>query len=84
MLALRKEAEAAAKMVALVTSALTFAVSLPLFFGFDKTKGVYAAGLAELLQFEVSKPWIEALNINYHIGLDGVSLLLVMLTTFIT
>ena len=59
-------------------------MSLPLFFLFDKAKGVYASGLADLVQFEVNKPWIEAFNVNYHIGLDGVSLLLVLLTTFIT
>ncbi len=84
MLALRKEADKAAKMVALATSTLTFAASLVLFFGFDRAKGAYATGLADLLQFEVNKPWIETLNIHYHIGLDGISLLLVMLTTFIT
>ena len=80
----RKQAENAIKLISLMTSLATFGASLFLFLSFDKSKGLYASGLADLLQFEINKPWIEALNINYHIGLDGVSLLLVMLTTFLT
>ncbi|MCF7809677.1 NADH-quinone oxidoreductase subunit M [bacterium] len=84
ILLLKRQSEGTAKWIALVTSVVTFALSLPLFFGFDKSKGLYANGLADLLQFEVSVPWIETFNINFHIGLDGISLLLVMLTTFLT
>ena len=84
ILLLKKESEGAVRITALATSVLTFAASLPLFFGFDKAKGAYASGLGELLQFEVNVPWIEAFNIHYHIGLDGVSLLLLLLTTFLT
>jgi NADH-quinone oxidoreductase subunit M len=84
MLLLRKESEGAVKVIALAISTLTFVVSLPLFFLFDKAKGAYAGGLADLVQFEVSKPWIAAFNVNYHVGLDGVSLLLVLLTTLLT
>jgi len=74
----------AIKVTALSVSAVTFIVSLPLWFAFDAAKGSYALAIGDLLQFEVNKPWIEALNIRYHIGLDGISLLLVMLTTFLT
>lgn len=84
VLLLKREAHGAIRGVALGTSILTFAVSLPLFFNFDSSKGAYAAGLGDLLQFEVNKVWVEAFNIHYHIGLDGISLLLVMLTTFLT
>ncbi len=84
ILLLKREAEGAVRGIALTTSVLTFLASLPLFFMFDATKGAYAAGLGDLIQFEVNLPWIETLNINYHIGLDGISLLLVMLTTFMT
>ncbi len=84
ILLVRRQSEGVAKGIALAASALTFVVSLPLIFGFDPGKGAYASGLGDLLQFEVDRPWIEALNIRYHIGLDGVSLLLVMLTTFLT
>src|SRR5436190_16742320 len=34
-------------------------------------------------QFEKSVPWITAINSNYHVGVDGLSLWLVILTTFI-
>ena len=81
---LKREAEAAARGIALTTSVATFIVSLPLFLKFDAGKGAYAAGLGDLLQFETNVPWIEALGVHYHIGLDGISLLLVMLTTFLT
>jgi NADH-quinone oxidoreductase subunit M len=35
-------------------------------------------------QFEVQIPWITALNVNYHVGVDGLSVPLVFLTTFLT
>jgi NADH-quinone oxidoreductase subunit M len=66
------------RAIALVTSLATFLVSLGLWFGFDA-----AAGAPEF-QFEVKAPWITTLGIGYHIGLDGVALLLVMLTTALT
>lgn len=84
ILTLKPESKAGVRLIALGTSLVTFLLSLPLFFGFDSDKGEYAIGLGDLLQYEVNIPWIETLNINYHIGLDGISLLLVMLTTFLT
>jgi len=35
-------------------------------------------------QFEIDKPWISTPNIHYHLGVDGISLWLVLLTTFLT
>jgi len=64
------------KKKALVTSVLIFVFSLRLFFGFD-------AGTAEM-QFTQNASWIEGFGINYHVGIDGISLLLVLLTTFLT
>jgi len=52
-----------------------FLVSLPLVFRFDRT----VAGF----QFEEKVDWIPALGVRYHIGIDGISLLLVMLTTLL-
>lgn len=37
----------------------------------------------ELTQFELNMPWIKSLGINFHVGMDGISLLLVLLTTFL-
>jgi NADH-quinone oxidoreductase subunit M len=64
--------------IALVTSLATFGISLALWFGFDAN-----AGGAEF-QFEEKRAWIPSLGIGYHVGLDGVALLLVMLTTALT
>jgi NADH-quinone oxidoreductase subunit M len=61
--------------IAFTISLVTFALSLGLWTGFDLSAG------APEFQFEVNKPWVSALGIGYHVGLDGVALLLVMLTT---
>ncbi|HEX7489918.1 MAG TPA: Fe-S-binding domain-containing protein, partial [Anaeromyxobacteraceae bacterium] len=66
------------KALALVVTLLTFFASLGLWFGFDAAPG------AREFQFEVQAPWIPSLGIGFHIGLDGVALLLVMLTTALT
>jgi NADH-quinone oxidoreductase subunit M len=66
------------KFVAFVTSLVTFGLSLGLWFGFDGS-----AAAAEF-QFEQRAPWIPSIGIGYHVGLDGVALLLVMLTTVLT
>jgi NADH-quinone oxidoreductase subunit M len=61
--------------VALTFCVATFALSLALWFGFD------AGAAAPEFQFAANLPWIPSLGIGYHVGLDGVALLLVMLTT---
>jgi len=67
---------AAARWVALAGSVLGFLVTLPLYTGFD----VHNPGF----QFELRQPWIERFNIWYHVGVDGISLLFVLLNSFIT
>jgi NADH-quinone oxidoreductase subunit M len=66
------------KTWALLVSLVNFFLSLGLWFGFDASRG------APEFQFETSVPWISSLGISYHVGLDGVALLLVMLTTALT
>lgn len=64
------------KYFALAISILTFLLSLGLFFGYrDNQIG---------FQFVTKFDWIKSLNVSYHIGIDGVSLLLILLTTFLT
>jgi NADH-quinone oxidoreductase subunit M len=65
-----------ARILALVVSIATFLVTLPLYTAFDKAS-------AEL-QFIEHMPWISAMNINYSLGIDGIALLLILLTSFIT
>ncbi|MBI3329589.1 MAG: NADH-quinone oxidoreductase subunit M [Nitrospinae bacterium] len=63
------------KRMALVTSALTFLCSLIPFFAFDPSTAA--------LQFVERYAWIPALGISYEVGIDGISLLLIVLTTFL-
>jgi NADH-quinone oxidoreductase subunit M len=64
------------KRAALIISLVEFTISIPLFIWFD------AGGAA--MQFVERVPWIPGWGINYIIGIDGISLLLVLLTTFLT
>ena len=64
------------RWLALAVAVLTFLLSLPLWSGFDVTTAA--------MQFEEKVPWITSFNINYHLGVDGISMPLILLTTFIT
>jgi NADH-quinone oxidoreductase subunit M len=65
-----------ARSVGLWTSFVTLVFSLSLWFGFDpQTAG---------MQFEEQHRWFPALNLHYHIGIDGISLFFVLLTTLLT
>tara|TARA_B100001027_G_scaffold53142_1_gene35551 strand:- start:321 stop:1805 length:1485 start_codon:yes stop_codon:yes gene_type:complete len=63
------------KYVALFTSLVNFFISIYLWFSFDQTTSVF--------QFVEERVWIEGL-INYKVGIDGISILFLILTTFIT
>ena len=65
-----------ARMAALLVAILGFAVTLPLYLHFD-------TGTAAM-QFSEMRPWIQHFNINYHLGVDGISLWFVLLNSFIT
>jgi len=71
-----RERAADIKMLALAASVIALLVSLALYFGFDNRVSGY--------QFEETRAWIPAFNIGYHVGIDGLSLFLVILTTFLT
>src|SRR5438876_9132917 len=53
-----------------------FVISIPLWFWFDRDN-------ADQMQFVQNIPWIQTLGANYHVGIDGISLLLVLLTTLL-
>jgi len=61
---------------ALLVALATLALSLPLFLGFDGDAAGY--------QFEEARRWMPTLGVTYHVGIDGISVLLVLLTTFLT
>jgi len=62
--------------VGMLFSIVTFTVSLGLVTGFQATEGG--------MQFELAVPWVKSLGIYYHVGVDGISLWLVLLTSFLT
>ncbi len=68
--------EALAKWVALGVSSLVFLVSLPLWVLFDES--------TPAMQFVETHQWIASPSINYAVGVDGISLPLVLLTTLLT
>jgi len=71
---LRKDS--AIKWWALFVTVANFIISLPLYFYFQ-------SGTAEM-QFVEHIPWMPDLGVSYHLGIDGISLFLVLLTTFLT
>ena len=64
------------RRLTLVISVIEFVISLFLLRGFDLATPSY--------QFEEVYNWIPSLHIHYHMGVDGISLFLVLLTTFLT
>jgi NADH-quinone oxidoreductase subunit M len=65
-----------ARWLSLAVSLATFVITVPLYLRFD-------AGTAAM-QFGESRPWVEALDIHYSLGIDGISLPLILLTSFLT
>ena len=76
LLLIDKENESAIKGTALAFSIIEFCLSLPLIARFNSHTADF--------QFVEKIPWIKALGVQYFLGIDGISLLLVMLTTFLT
>ncbi len=64
------------RVTALLVSIVVFFISLPLYFTFDAH--TYEMQFVEKLQ------WIPSFGVHYHVGIDGISLFLILLTTFIT
>lgn len=76
LLALGRDDQArSVRWVALIGAIASFLVTLPLYDGFK-------LGTAAM-QFVENAPWIARFNVNYHLGVDGISLWFVLLTAFI-
>lgn len=65
-----------ARIIALLTAILGLAACIPLYQGFNVDSIV--------MQFQENTSWISAYNINYKLGIDGISLALIILTNFTT
>lgn len=75
LLMIPKSEEKLIKSWAFLVSLTTFLLSIPLFY--------YFKGAESGIQFETVKDWIPTIGAQYHTGVDGISILLYMLTTFI-
>ncbi len=64
------------KKFAVATSLLALVAAVITFINFPVNNGDY--------QYVINEPWIQSLGINFHIGIDGISMLMVLLTTFLT
>jgi len=65
-----------ARIVALSGAVIGFLVTVPLVADFDTSTSA--------MQFVQNVPWIERFNVNYHVGVDGISVLFILLNSFIT
>ena len=76
LMASKDEHADAARWLSLFFSIVTFVLTIPLYTGFDTT--------TYQMQFVELAPWIETFNVNYHLGIDGISMPLILLTAFTT
>ena len=72
----RDEQATSVRWVALIGSVVSFLATLPLYFRFQLETAD--------MQFVEKTPWLERFNVNYHLGVDGISVWFVILTAFIT
>jgi NADH-quinone oxidoreductase subunit M len=72
----RDENARVARVISLIGAIAGFLVTIPLFTRFDVS--------AATMQFVEFVPWIERFNVNYHLGVDGISVLFILLNSFIT
>ncbi len=68
--------ESLIKRGAIAISLLPLGLAILLWFSYNKALGGF--------QFEVNAPWIRAINVNYHLGVDGLSVPMIFLSTFLT
>jgi NADH-quinone oxidoreductase subunit M len=76
--AMKGDNPAAIRKFATAVAFVDFLISLPLWFAFDRN----ASGI-DLFQFKESHSWIETIGVRYEFGIDGIALLLILLTTLL-
>jgi NADH-quinone oxidoreductase subunit M len=76
VLLLGESRAAAGRWISLAASLLTFGASIPLFTRFD--------GSSAALQFVERTPWISSFHSDYYLGVDGIAMPLILLTTLMT
>ncbi|MGK9367956.1 NADH-quinone oxidoreductase subunit M [Melioribacter sp. Ez-97] len=76
VLFIKRDNEKFIKWTGLFISFIAFVISLVVYAGFNSADSGF--------QFTYQSVWIESLNVSYFVGIDGISLILVLLTTFLT
>ena len=76
LIGIGKEKHTVIKGITLITASVNFIISLFLYRDFDVNTHEF--------QFTTKVPWIKEYGISYHLGIDGISLFLILLTTFLT
>ncbi|MCF8241499.1 MAG: NADH-quinone oxidoreductase subunit M [Melioribacteraceae bacterium] len=76
ILFIKPDQEKLIRWMGVFISGVAFVISMIIYVAFDSSNPAF--------QFIHKVLWIESLNVSYHVGIDGISLLLVMLTTFLT
>ncbi len=76
LLFFKEEQKNLIRWFAVAVSTVTFLISILIFSKFDSSLSTF--------QFTEKIQWIKSLNISYSVGIDGISMLLILLTTFIT
>ena len=76
LLLVPKDRHDSIRAVSLIVALATFVVSLWLWVAFEP--------VAQGMQFEIESTWVSSFGIHYHMGIDGISLLLIMLTTVLS
>jgi NADH-quinone oxidoreductase subunit M len=65
-----------ARRMSLAFAIAAFAATIPLYTGFNPATAA--------MQFEINRPWIDVFRIRYHLGIDGIAMPLILLTSFST
>ncbi len=76
ILFLKEQHQSVVKITGLVFALVAFVLSLVIYAGFDASNPEF--------QYTFQMQWVSSLKISYNVGVDGISLLLVLLTTFLT
>jgi len=78
MILFRKESVTMIQRYTTAVAGLTFALSIPLWFTFDRSAS------SPLFQFRETAEWIPSIGVRYEFGIDGIALLLILLTNLIS
>jgi NADH-quinone oxidoreductase subunit M len=80
ILLLPKTAKQEARIIAAAATGFSLLLGLLVFFNYNVATANAAQSFSDMFQFQESTSWVAALGINYHLGVDGISAPMVLLT----